>query len=73
MSIVDTELVERDAKTGRFVTGNFGGPGRKLGSRNKLGEAFIEDLRDAWIEHGAQRSLDARKKNRRSSARSSRA
>jgi hypothetical protein len=53
MSIVDTELVERDAKTGRFVTGNFGGPGRKLGSRNTLGEAFIEHLRDAWIEHGA--------------------
>src|SRR5690242_3754569 len=48
-----SEIIERDTTTGRFVTGNVGGPGRKLGSRNKLGEAFIEDLRAAWNEHGA--------------------
>jgi hypothetical protein len=47
-----TTAADRDAKTGRFLTGNGGG-GRKPGSRNKLGEAFIADLRDAWNEHGA--------------------
>jgi hypothetical protein len=26
--------------------------GRKLGSRNRLSEAFISDLHDAWLEHG---------------------
>jgi hypothetical protein len=41
----------RDAK-GRFLSGSTGGPGRKLGSRNRLGEAFISDLHDAWVEHG---------------------
>lgn len=51
MSSTDIEI-ERDSTTGRFVSGNSGGPGRKVGSRNKLGEAFIEDLRDAWNEHG---------------------
>jgi hypothetical protein len=43
---------DRDS-TGRFKSGNVGGPGRKPGSRNKLGEAFLEDLLDAWNEHGA--------------------
>jgi hypothetical protein len=37
----------RDGKTGRFVPGNKGNGGRPKGSRNKLGEAFLEDLRDA--------------------------
>lgn len=41
---------DRDER-GRFQTGNTGG-GRPRGSRNKLGEAFIEDLRDAWNELG---------------------
>jgi hypothetical protein len=51
--MTDTTITaERDEKTGRFVTGNVGGPGRKLGSRNKLGEAFLEDLRDCWEQHG---------------------
>src|SRR3954452_12522100 len=43
----------RDLGTGRFVPGNSGFGGRPKGSRNKLGEAFLEDLRDAWNEHGA--------------------
>ena len=38
---------------GRFQSGNIGG-GRPKGSRNKLGEAFLEDLRDAWNEHGTE-------------------
>jgi hypothetical protein len=44
---------DRDARTGRFLSGNVGGPGRERGSRSKLGSAFLEDLRDAWNEHGA--------------------
>lgn len=48
----ETENIDRDGRTGRFVSGNSGGPGRKVGSRNKLGEAFVADLRDAWAEHG---------------------
>ena len=42
----------RDAKTGQFVKGFSGGPGRKVGSRNKLGEAFVEDLKTVWEEDG---------------------
>ena len=37
---------------GRFLTGNKGGPGRPRGSRNKLGEDFIEALFCDWLEHG---------------------
>ena len=36
---------------GRFVTGNSGG-GRPKGSRNKLGEQFLDDLYADWQEHG---------------------
>jgi hypothetical protein len=46
-------LIERDKKNGRFLAGNAGNGGRKPGARNKLGEAFVEDLRDCWQEHGA--------------------
>jgi hypothetical protein len=41
----------RDDK-GRFLAGNTGGPGRKPGSRNKLGEAFVQALADDFAEHG---------------------
>ena len=41
---------QRD-KLGRFITGNSGG-GRPKGSRNKLGEQFVQDLYVGWIEHG---------------------
>jgi len=40
----------RDDK-GRFLTGNTGG-GRPKGSRNKLGEAFVQALADDFSEHG---------------------
>jgi len=36
-----------------FKQGNAGGPGRPKGSRNKLGEAFIQTLYADFIEHGA--------------------
>lgn len=41
-----------DREAGRFITGNKGGPGRPKGSRNKLGEDFIEALFWDWQEHG---------------------
>ena len=41
----------RDERSGRFLTGNIGG-GRPKGSRNKLGEKFIEDLYRKWKKHG---------------------
>jgi hypothetical protein len=43
---------DRDERTGRFLTGNGGG-GRPKGSRNRLGEAFIEDLYSEWRNSGA--------------------
>ena len=41
----------RDAKTGRFVTGNNGG-GRRPGSRNKLTTEFLDDVYAKWQQHG---------------------
>ena len=37
---------------GQFIKGFSGGPGRKRGSRNRLGDAFLDDLRDTWAKHG---------------------
>jgi hypothetical protein len=48
----------RDAKNGQFVKGFKGGPGRGLGNRNKLGEAFLDDLRSVWETHGRQALID---------------
>ncbi len=31
-----------------------GNPGRKEGSRNRLGESFLADLLNAWEQHGKQ-------------------
>src|SRR3954467_10537805 len=45
-------MVDGRDRKGRFKTGNNGG-GRPRGSRNKLGEAFLNDLVDAWDRHGA--------------------
>ena len=45
---------ETEERTGRFLPGNNGGPGRPKGSRNKLGEAFIEDVYAKWKEAGAE-------------------
>lgn len=52
--IEDEAVPEKDPKTGRFLPGNNGGPGRSPGSRNKLGEAFLEDMLADWTEHGAE-------------------
>lgn len=45
---------DKDAKTGRFLPGNSGFTGRPKGSRNKLGEAFITDMYDAWRRAGPE-------------------
>jgi hypothetical protein len=47
-----TTTDERRDRGGRFVIGGKPGPGRPAGARSKLGQAFLEDLRDAWNEHG---------------------
>jgi hypothetical protein len=47
-----TSLADGDQRTGRFLSGCKPGPGRQLGSRNKLAESFIADLRDCWEKHG---------------------
>jgi hypothetical protein len=44
-------VVARD-EHGRWLKGFSGGPGRPLGSRNKLNEDFLCDLHAAWLEHG---------------------
>jgi hypothetical protein len=43
---------DRDETSGQFVMGHNGGPGRPRGSRNLLSTQFLNDLRDAWAEHG---------------------
>jgi hypothetical protein len=43
--------VERN-KTGQFVKGHGRVGGRKIGSRNKLSEAFLADLHKTWLRHG---------------------
>ena len=49
----EKRMPEKDPKTGRFLTGNGGG-GRPKGSRNKLGEQFLEALAQDFAEHGRQ-------------------
>lgn len=48
-----TNEIARNPETGRFVAGNCGNGGRPKGSRNKLGEAFVEDLYAEWQRSGA--------------------
>ena len=55
-----TDQPTKDPESGRFLTGNIGG-GRPKGSRNKLGEQFIEDLLTSWQAEGPsviQRVID---------------
>jgi hypothetical protein len=51
----DTEITPsvRDAK-GLFLVGNKPPGGRPKGSRNKLAESFVADLRDVWETHGIE-------------------
>ncbi len=46
---------------GQFLTGSIGNPaGRPRGSRNKLGEAFIDALFRDFAEHGAEAIAEMR-------------
>ena len=47
----ETRIPEKD-EIGRFVPGNNGGPGRPLGSKNKLTEDFLADFHEAWLNNG---------------------
>lgn len=44
----------RDEKTGQFLKGFSGGPGRQKGSRNKLGEDFLQKLQADFEAHGKE-------------------
>jgi hypothetical protein len=37
---------------GRYLKGIPGGPGRPVGSRNKLSQDFLGDLQEDWGQHG---------------------
>jgi hypothetical protein len=47
-----TDIVGPRDHKGRFLPGNGGNGGRRPGARNKLGEQFLEDLRESWNECG---------------------
>jgi hypothetical protein len=51
MEITEIKTTADRDQRGRFLAGNNGG-GRKPGSRNKLAETFVADLRDCWEKHG---------------------
>ena len=63
--MADTENTEEKRKAFPAVEHQFkpGNPGRPKGARNKLGEAFLEDLLDDWSENGKQAIIDCRKEN----------
>ena len=43
---------DRNTKNGRFLSGCKPGPGRGVGSRNRLADSFIADLKLIWEAHG---------------------
>jgi hypothetical protein len=47
----DNIITIRDQR-GRYLKGVSGGPGRPIGSRNKLTEDFLRDLQADWEQHG---------------------
>jgi hypothetical protein len=49
-SIENTE--QRRDQGGRFLTGNIGGPGRRVGSRNKFSQQYVEDFYEVWQQEG---------------------
>jgi hypothetical protein len=51
MASGDNIITIRD-EHGRYLKGMRGGPGRPVGSRNKLTEDFLRDLQADWEQHG---------------------
>ena len=49
-----TNVVAIRNERGRFLKGMPAGPGRPLGSRNKLREDFFADMHAAWLERGPE-------------------
>ena len=49
-----TNVVALRDERGRYLRGVRGGPGRPLGSRNKMREDFFADMHNAWLEHGRE-------------------
>ena len=49
-----TNVVAIRDKRGLYLKGMPGGPGRPLGSRNRLREDFFADMHAAWLESGRQ-------------------
>ena len=48
-------MAHRDPETGQFLQGKSGNPrGRPKGSRNKLGEQFLEALTDDFADNGRE-------------------
>jgi hypothetical protein len=50
--IAEIEPPEDRNDLGQFVTGHNGGPGRPVGSKNKLTEDFLADFHEAWLNNG---------------------
>jgi hypothetical protein len=50
----DERGLDRDERTGRFLPGNNGGPGRRVGSRNHLQTEFLAELHRTWQAEGRE-------------------
>ncbi len=59
MADAQQQKPEQDPATGRFVTGNIGG-GRPKGAKAKLGEMFLEALRDDFEINGVSAIVEVR-------------
>ena len=61
-TLIESGEYRRDDR-GRFLTGNFGGPGRPKGSRNKVSEEFLAALYADFQQHGAAAIQKVREEN----------
>ena len=52
MIVRKTNVVALRDERGRYLKGMPAGPGRPLGSHNKLRDDFLADMHAAWLEHG---------------------
>jgi hypothetical protein len=52
--------LEKDPITGRFLAGNSGFGGKPKGARSKLGEMFLEALRDDFQKNGVSAIVEVR-------------